>query len=275
MAGIRPSPGGSVRERGVQSRRVRESQESARRPAPTSSGANTWQIIAIIALLAATAGWTTVARHRAPRTGPAPAAVADPTDNADPADLEEEEASEEPVVIPHDAPELEAVLPTAVNGVTLATKSAAGEDLITDGRLRRRPQDLPDERRQDTGRPALGPGDRRAGNARRRLQCLARRGRRWRQGEGHADRGLEGRLPGPQGDRRHHRRRAREVGPIRYGDAAQLPVRARRALLRHLDGRPEHRRRRRSPRCRRRACRARPLPPAPSAAPAASASAAP
>ena len=35
-------------------------------------------------------------------------------------------------MIPHDAPELEAVLPTAVNGVTLAAKSAAGEDLITE-----------------------------------------------------------------------------------------------------------------------------------------------
>jgi len=118
-----------VRERGVQSRRVSESKEAARRPAPTSSATNTWQIIAIIALLAATAGWTTVAviALRGPST---PAAVTDATESPDPADLVD--PSEEPEVIPHDAPELEAVLPTTVNGVALQTKSAAGADLITE-----------------------------------------------------------------------------------------------------------------------------------------------
>jgi hypothetical protein len=118
-----------VRERGVQSRRVSESKEAARRPAPTSSATNTWQIIAIIALLAATAGWTTVAVI-ALRGPSAPAAVADATESPDPADLEEE--SEPPEVIPHDAPELEAVLPTTVDGVALQSKSAAGADLITE-----------------------------------------------------------------------------------------------------------------------------------------------
>ena len=69
-----------MRERGVQSRRVRESKEQSRGPAPTS-GTNAWQIIAIIALLAATAGWTTVAVIA---LRPDSSAIVTPTDPTDP-----------------------------------------------------------------------------------------------------------------------------------------------------------------------------------------------
>ena len=118
-----------MRERGTQSRRVRDSKEAARPPSPTPAITNVWQIIAIIALLAATAGWTTVAVIAL--RGSDPAAVASPTETTDPEDPAEEE-SIPPVVETHDAPELEAVLPTAVNGTTLQMQSVTGTELLAD-----------------------------------------------------------------------------------------------------------------------------------------------
>ena len=120
-----------MRERGVQSRRVRDSKEAVRRPAPATSGTNTWQVIAIVALLAATAGWTTVAVIALrPSSDLAAIANASPTDSADPG------ASDEPTALPvadtHDAPDLELALPAAVNGVTLQVQSVTGEGLLSD-----------------------------------------------------------------------------------------------------------------------------------------------
>lgn len=118
-----------MRERGVQSRRVRESKEAGRRPAPASNSTNMWQVIAIVALLAATAGWTTVAVITLGGSDSS-AAIASPTDSADPA------ASDEPTAVPvadtHDAPDLEAALPAAVNGVQLQVQSVTGEGLLSD-----------------------------------------------------------------------------------------------------------------------------------------------
>ena len=117
-----------MRERGVQSRQVRESKEQSRRPAPATTGVNGWQVIAIIALLAATAGWTTVAviALRDPGTS----AVVTPTDSNDPG------ASDEPSAVPvadsHDAPELEAALPSSVDGVDLQLQSVTGDQLMGD-----------------------------------------------------------------------------------------------------------------------------------------------
>jgi hypothetical protein len=121
-----------VRERGVQSRRVRESKEAARGPVPGSSGTNAWQVIAIIALLAATAGWTTVAviALRGPDTGAGPVAQSSTSPSDDPGAVEEE--SEPPLEETHDAPELEAALPAALNGVALQTQSNTGTALLTD-----------------------------------------------------------------------------------------------------------------------------------------------
>jgi len=117
-----------VRERGVQSRRVREGKETVRRPAPASSGTNVWQVIAVVALLAATAGWTTVAvmALRGSDTG---AAVAAPSASADPGASDGPSAG--PVADTHSAPDLELALPTAVNGAQLQVQSETGEGLLS------------------------------------------------------------------------------------------------------------------------------------------------
>ena len=122
-----------MRERGVQSRRVRDSKEAARRPGPTTGGINAWQVIAIIALLAATAGWTTVAvialRGSDPGAGGA-GALASPAASDDPNAVDEESAP--PVADTHDAPDLELALTTQVNGVDLQLQSVVGTGLLTD-----------------------------------------------------------------------------------------------------------------------------------------------
>jgi hypothetical protein len=122
-----------VRERGVQSRRVRDSKEAAHGSGPGSRGTNAWQAIAIIALLAATAGWTTVAviALRGSNTGSgAPVAESSDSPSDDPNAVDEESAP--PVADTHDAPDLEAALPIAVNGVDLQTQSVTGSGLLTD-----------------------------------------------------------------------------------------------------------------------------------------------
>jgi hypothetical protein len=117
-----------VRERGVQTRRVRPGGvEPQQRPdPPPRAGTNVWQIIAIIALLAATAGWTTVAVIAVrPTTG---AAVDNPVASDDPNAVD---ASEPPVADSHDVPELEALLPTDLSGTPLQLQSWTGETYLT------------------------------------------------------------------------------------------------------------------------------------------------
>ena len=113
-----------MRERGVQSRRVRPgSVEPSKRPDPgPRPGTNVWQVIAIIALLFATAGWTTVAVIT---LRPATAAVDAPTDSEEPTDGED--PSVPPVADSHDAPELEALLPTELSGTPLEAQSWTGD----------------------------------------------------------------------------------------------------------------------------------------------------
>jgi hypothetical protein len=120
-----------VRERGVQSRRVRPGQvEPVRRPGPPPqrSGGNFWQVLAILALVAATAGWTTVA-VLALRPGASPEALA-PVDSFDP------NASVDPEVPPvadtHDAVAMESLLPTTLSGSALQVQSWNGDGLLTD-----------------------------------------------------------------------------------------------------------------------------------------------
>jgi hypothetical protein len=112
---------------------VRDSKEATRRPASGSGGTNTWQVIAIIALLAATAGWTTVAviALRGPNPGPGGAvAEASPAVSDDPNAVPEDSAP--PVADTHNAPDLEGALPAQVNGVDLQTQSDTGTGLLTD-----------------------------------------------------------------------------------------------------------------------------------------------
>ena len=104
---------------------------SARRPTgpPPLTRGNVWQIIAIVALVAATAGWTT-AILLAVRS-PAPAAVASvepslPSFEPEPTDDE----TVPPVADTHDAPELEALLPTELDGTTLQVQSWTGKRIL-------------------------------------------------------------------------------------------------------------------------------------------------
>jgi hypothetical protein len=117
-----------VRERGVQSRRAKAGPvEPARRSTPPQrSGVNFWQALAIVALIAATAGWTTVGVLA---LRPAGTAVA--TDSADPNAAADE--SQPPDVPSHDVPDLEAYLPTTVSGTTLDIQSVTGDDGLIGG----------------------------------------------------------------------------------------------------------------------------------------------
>ena len=120
-----------MRERGVQSRRVRPGQvEPVRRPGPPPqrSGSNFWQVLAILALVAATAGWTTAA-VLALRPGTAPEALA-PVESFDPNASDDSEVP--PVGDTHDAVAMEALLPTTVSGTALQAQSWNGDGLLTD-----------------------------------------------------------------------------------------------------------------------------------------------
>jgi hypothetical protein len=84
--------------------------------------------LAIVALVAATAGWTTVAvlALRSPTTAAAPS----PAASIDPNPTDEE--SIPPVADTHDAPELESLVPTQLNGTALQVQSWNGEGILTD-----------------------------------------------------------------------------------------------------------------------------------------------
>ena len=121
-----------MRERGVQSRRVRPGQvEPVRRPGPPPqrSSSNFWQVLAILALVAATAGWTTAA-VLALRPGASPEALAPVGESFDP------NASQDPDVPPvadtHDAVAMESLLPTTLSGTTLQVQSWNGDGLLAD-----------------------------------------------------------------------------------------------------------------------------------------------
>lgn len=117
-----------MRERGAQSRRGRpESAEPIHRPAPPARGVNGWQAVAIVALIAATAGWTTVAVLAL--RDPSPAAVI-PIETIDPNATDE--PTEAPFVAPHDIPELEALVPAELTGTALQRQSWDGNVFLTD-----------------------------------------------------------------------------------------------------------------------------------------------
>jgi len=117
-----------VRQRGSRSARERARRlEPVNRPSPTTSGVNVWQVVAIVALVVATAGWTTVAVIA---LGDQPVAQASPTESLDP------NATEEPTLPPvgdtHDAPELEPLLPQTLDGTALQVQSWTGDSILTD-----------------------------------------------------------------------------------------------------------------------------------------------
>jgi len=123
-----------VRERGPRTRRSQYAptepvERTPRAPAP--SRVNGWQALAILALIAATAGWTTaiVLATRPAGTGAADAPVA--TDNSGDA-IPSGDDSLPPETDSHDAPELEALLPDKVKDTPLALQSWTGETILTD-----------------------------------------------------------------------------------------------------------------------------------------------
>ena len=116
-----------MRERGTQSRRVRPGPvEPHRRPGPApqrpGGNSNFWQVLAIIALVAATAGWTTVA-VLALRPAPSAQAEAPIDESFDPEASDDTEVP--PVADTHDAPELEALLPATLDGTALDGEAPA------------------------------------------------------------------------------------------------------------------------------------------------------
>jgi hypothetical protein len=120
-----------VAERGPRTRRVQPGRpEPAHRgQSAASSRANGWQVLAIIALIAATAGWTTAILLATRNTG-VPLAVASPTESIEPEPSDDETIP--PVADTHDAPELEAMLPAELQGTALQVQSWTGAGILTD-----------------------------------------------------------------------------------------------------------------------------------------------
>lgn len=117
-----------MRERGTQSRRARAAEAGAgRRPPAPPPTAGFWPVLAIAALVAAVAGWSTVGLLVL-REPAAAEASADVTGDAS----EPPGPSLEPIADSHTVPELEALLPLEVNGRPLASQSWAGDTLIAD-----------------------------------------------------------------------------------------------------------------------------------------------
>jgi hypothetical protein len=117
-----------VRERGVQARRARPADhEPSPRPPSPANPVRFWQALAVVALIAAVAGWTTVA-VMALRPAPAGEALASATD----APFPSADASLEPPIESHQVAELEALLPSELNGTSLTRESWTGDTLLAD-----------------------------------------------------------------------------------------------------------------------------------------------
>lgn len=127
-----------MHDRDDRARRTRDQRRPALGPAPRSGGTNAWQAIAIVALIAAAAGWTTVVllAFREPTTVAAVDPSIDPGTSSGP--VTTDPGSSDPDVAPpdvesHDDPALEAILPTEVGGVSLLAQSVDGGAIVSDG----------------------------------------------------------------------------------------------------------------------------------------------
>ena len=128
-----------MRQRGAQSRRERPGGDLGTFGPPLGSGGRGdrfWPTVAMIAIVIATAGWTTVAvlvlSGGGPASSPSPAqvAVASPSD-----DLGlgiEPDSSDSPEPESHVSPALEAVLPKTAGATALTTQSWTGTTLLSD-----------------------------------------------------------------------------------------------------------------------------------------------
>ncbi|HEX7949993.1 MAG TPA: hypothetical protein VF494_06570 [Candidatus Limnocylindrales bacterium] len=117
-----------MRERGVQARRARET-DGELPSRPPDNSLRFWQVLAVVGLIAATAGWTTAAVIALrPASTPAAIAEASPTDEP----LQSDEPSLEPTVESHTVADLEALLPADVNGTSLTRESWTGDTVLGD-----------------------------------------------------------------------------------------------------------------------------------------------
>jgi hypothetical protein len=85
-----------------------------------------WQVIAIVAIILASIGWTATVMLAVRGPG-GTAEVTDPPDTS--FDL----GSAEPIVLSHDFPDLEALLPAEAEGVAFERMSWTGDKILTDG----------------------------------------------------------------------------------------------------------------------------------------------
>jgi hypothetical protein len=127
-----------VRERGTQSRRSRGEDD----PRNRSGGAGTarggdrfWQVIAIVAIVVATVGWTTVAllAMRDPATAVAPSPTPSPT-ATDPL-LEDPDLDPDidpDVELSHEVPDLETLLPATWEATTFEIQSWTGATILAE-----------------------------------------------------------------------------------------------------------------------------------------------
>jgi hypothetical protein len=100
-----------------------------------SDGTGSWISIGVITLALPTAGRTTVPVI-APKGGGSGTAAVAASESEDPdatIDDTETDFSEEPIAESHDAPDLEALLPTEVAGTALTLQSWTGDTLLSDG----------------------------------------------------------------------------------------------------------------------------------------------
>lgn len=96
---------------------------------PSRSSLNLWQAIAIIALIAATAGWTTAIVLATRQASVAEASPSTPDDNGD---IPSDDGTVPPVAETHDAPQLEALLPSTMQDTPLQIESWTGSSILND-----------------------------------------------------------------------------------------------------------------------------------------------
>jgi hypothetical protein len=125
-----------MRQRGAQSRRGRSGLDGGTFGAPLGSGGGRdkfWPTVAMIAIVVATAGWTTVAvlafSGRGGEPSPSPTQFAEVGASDDPS-LEPDLESPEPES--HVSPALEALLPKAWEGTVMSSQSVSGDTLLSD-----------------------------------------------------------------------------------------------------------------------------------------------
>jgi hypothetical protein len=127
-----------MRQRGAQSRRGRSGLDGGPFGASLGSGGGGgdrfWPTVAMIAIVVATAGWTTVAvlalSSRGAEPSPSPSQIADVSPSDDTSQLPDSSDSPEPAS--HVSPALEALLPKTWEGIALSSQSVNGETLLSD-----------------------------------------------------------------------------------------------------------------------------------------------